>query len=622
MTSKLTALAFAFCLAAGPAVAFQASTRAPLADRIAQLERSKSSKERNTLARALANETRGRAALARLAMDTRDSRLRSTIFDALAQEAGSSGLRLLARIHAEKEDTQRRQILRALRNSPHDGRTLYRSFAAPCLGKNETSTVQLEALRLLADKGDRRFFDHLEELFELSGMRGSRNELTRLAARLDGVRAIQALLPFVEARVQRAEDSFLQHMPSMRDPSASAWFRKRGTRHFDAVVRRTALRQIQRTVGASDLSLLSDMARDEEPEVAAEAVRAVALLPGEEALDTLLAIADRGTARAAPKALRELFARKDGRTRALDFCLSTIASYRPAELRIAAIDLIEESHATPLENELLAASTDRDSRVRIAAYRALTFVRHNRSVEHLLERLASEQGTAQHFLLEALRDLTGHDQGNDPESWFTWWELVKESFVVGPKKAPKKQAVAVRGRTTAQYYGIDIVARRLAFIIDLSGSMRAKVEGKTRLAHAKTELIRALEKLPQETWFNIVPFSDDPEPWRPQLVRATARNIKEAIEYVQGLRIGNWTNIYDSLELCLEMEGIESIFLLSDGGPSIGKFVAKPAIRDEVRERNMERRIRVHTIMIGGSKADRAFMKRLAEENHGKNVDR
>jgi hypothetical protein len=108
----------------------------------------------------------------------------------------------------------------------------------------------------------------------------------------------------------------------------------------------------------------------------------------------------------------------------------------------------------------------------------------------------------------------------------------------------------------------------------------------------------------------------------PQLVRATARNIKEAIEYVQGLRIGNWTNIYDSLELCLEMEGIESIFLLSDGGPSIGKFVAKPAIRDEVRERNMERRIRVHTIMIGGSKADRAFMKRLAEENHGKNVDR
>ncbi|PIE24935.1 MAG: hypothetical protein CSA62_01725 [Planctomycetota bacterium] len=598
-----------------------------LADRIKALSAAKSSADQRRRAKDIAKDSHGRLLLTRLAETTRSSRLQAAIFAALASRADKSGLRYLKHLTEGAPASRRAAILRALRLSPHDAKGLYSSFVAPNLGRNEEALVLIEALRLLARKKDLRFFEHCKKHIENPSLNYHRPEFFRLACSFDDLRAITLLVPVVEKRLLHAEESFLRYAVAMRAPGVSRWMRAQGLRHFDAIIRRSALRQIQRTLAPADLPKLEKASRDEDPEVAFDAVRSISRMQGKAACAALLRIIDGRSPRASAQALRELFARKDGRSSALDICASTVASYRPAELRIAAMDILEEGHARAFETELQAAGKDPDSRVRIAAYHALAFLRENRSIEFLIDRLAVEEGSPRFFLLEALRSLTGHDQGDDPDSWFTWWELAKKSYVI-PLKKPKhpQRKIPIRGRSTSQYYGISIFAKRMAFIIDLSGSMSVKVKGKdgkirTRLAQAKIELIQALRNLPNNSWFNIVPFDYKPKPWRSKMQRASKQNIAKAVEFVQSLRAGGSTNIYDALELCLDLEDIESIFLLSDGGPSIGKFVVKPVIRSEVRIRNQLRRIRLHTIMIGGSNKDRSFMRRLAEENYGRNVN-
>ena len=61
----------------------------------------------------------------------------------------------------------------------------------------------------------------------------------------------------------------------------------------------------------------------------------------------------------------------------------------------------------------------------------------------------------------------------------------------------------------------------------------------------------------------------------------------------------------------------KTIFLHSDGGPSAGRVVAMEQIRSAVKVQNRERRVRINTILIGGSAREQDFMRKLAGENDG-----
>ena len=63
------------------------------------------------------------------------------------------------------------------------------------------------------------------------------------------------------------------------------------------------------------------------------------------------------------------------------------------------------------------------------------------------------------------------------------------------------------------------------------------------------------------------------------------------------------------------MPDVDTIFLLSDGAPGAGKYVATPDILRAVRRENQTRRIAIHCVSIG---MDSDLMKKLARENGGR----
>ena len=64
---------------------------------------------------------------------------------------------------------------------------------------------------------------------------------------------------------------------------------------------------------------------------------------------------------------------------------------------------------------------------------------------------------------------------------------------------------------------------------------------------------------------------------------------------------------------------VDTIFFLSDGRPSTGKFIDTDDILRDVAEANSLRKIVIHTLAIGEFEKD--FMKRLAAQNGGVFVD-
>ena len=90
------------------------------------------------------------------------------------------------------------------------------------------------------------------------------------------------------------------------------------------------------------------------------------------------------------------------------------------------------------------------------------------------------------------------------------------------------------------------------------------------------------------------------------------------------------TNSYDALMSALGVTAkkgatgdyevdVDTIFFLSDGRPSYGKFIDTADILREVNEANQLRRIVIHTIALGEFQKD--FMRRLAQENGGVFID-
>ena len=79
------------------------------------------------------------------------------------------------------------------------------------------------------------------------------------------------------------------------------------------------------------------------------------------------------------------------------------------------------------------------------------------------------------------------------------------------------------------------------------------------------------------------------------------------------------TNLYDGLALALADEEVDTIFLLSDGVPGVGTYVAKDDILRAVKRLNQTKRVAIHAVSIG---RDSALMRELAEENGGKYVRR
>jgi hypothetical protein len=251
--------------------------------------------------------------------------------------------------------------------------------------------------------------------------------------------------------------------------------------------------------------------------------------------------------------------------------------------------------------------------IRRAVVQAMILVRLPEAVQELMSLLPDVDGEIRGDILRHLAAVSGRSFGPDGKAWLEWWDKNKDDFKFPASDVTTPTAVAASPGTPT-YYGLAIQARRIVFVLDISGSMNG-----SRLMTAKRELMQAIDGLPEEASFNIVVFSDHAAVWQRILKPATPAMKKAARNFVAVLYAGGHTAAYDALDAAFRFDA-EAVYFLSDGAPNAGKIASPAAILAAVAQTNRTRRISIYTIGIEpgepGGPLD-MFVKTLAEQNFG-----
>ena len=269
--------------------------------------------------------------------------------------------------------------------------------------------------------------------------------------------------------------------------------------------------------------------------------------------------------------------------------------------------------------------------------RAIARMEHPDAIEFLTSLQGSLDGQLRFQIDEILKGVeVGHFHGD--EERFADWKTTMSQGKVAPKKTDDKTVpfsnpqdkvvfktvsdpeslLRVQLGRAHQYYGIDIHAKRLMFIIDHSGSMKNYWRGMSRLEVAKKELIKAIQELPPDSEFAILFYHSKVNQWRNKLSLADEKNKLEAIAFVRKLSYGCDTNTYGALRTALEFDdNLEAVYLLTDGRPTAGRIISPVGIVNDILHRNQFRHLNFNTIGIALAPTTEAFLRRLADESAG-----
>ncbi len=284
------------------------------------------------------------------------------------------------------------------------------------------------------------------------------------------------------------------------------------------------------------------------------------------------------------------------------------------------------------------------------------------AVVHLIDALAyhEQKGPAGASLVFETRTLLTELTAKDFElaqDWRTFWTSHESGFKRPPKPKGKRTAddesrtkVAGKG---PRFFEQEIVAPRIIFLLDVSGSMSKKdplpeeplaegekegkgprtgVSGKKkekppepkqediplsrmRLKRVQQELIQVLHDLPEYVHFNIITFNHKIGHFKESgLVPASAATKQSAITYVQDFAPEGETHTDEALQAAFDIQEVNTIYLLSDGAPRRGdKPLPFEPIWDWVKINNRFRRIKINTIGFEQEGDNlKKFLKRVA----------
>jgi HEAT repeat protein len=293
--------------------------------------------------------------------------------------------------------------------------------------------------------------------------------------------------------------------------------------------------------------------------------------------------------------------------------------------RVLAMDLLAEMQASDLLPEIHKNFTHKACTVRAAAFDFCRVVRSLDSVSPLIERVDIEKGRLREDCLDALKAITSYRLPSG-DRWRGWWSSSRATFKMPTlEQALPKRKSRSGAATVSSFFDIPLVSSKVVFVVDTSGSMSAEVgtistggtagkDANTRMKEAKRQLARVESDLPKTAVFNVIHFESNVHPFRKTSAKASKKTKAAALKFVDRLEPSGATNIHDAMELAFRDQGIDTIYLLSDGSPSAGKITDANALASEVARWNQTRRIRIHTISIGSKSK---FMERLAKESGG-----
>ncbi|MFN3486141.1 MAG: VWA domain-containing protein, partial [Planctomycetota bacterium] len=210
--------------------------------------------------------------------------------------------------------------------------------------------------------------------------------------------------------------------------------------------------------------------------------------------------------------------------------------------------------------------------------------------------------------------LTGVRLPPDARVWRAWWSARGEG--------PATEALPGPG-VTAAFYELPVASSRVCFVIDRSLSMR---EG-DRFEKARGELKRLLGALPEGSRVNILFFGAGVSSFAGGLRPLDAQARRDAADFVdRQVPDARGTDLHGALEKALLLvgnpdsgvlreEGADTIVLLSDGLPTVGRVVDEELLARVVARRARYLRPVFHAVRLG---AEAPMLRRLTERTGGR----
>ncbi len=303
---------------------------------------------------------------------------------------------------------------------------------------------------------------------------------------------------------------------------------------------------------------------------------------------------------------------------------------------IAMDGLIQQRHVEAIDPVLLLVERPEFASrhgFRVAVLEAVITLRHPKGRDFLIRLLPNLRGESAAIVIDYLSGFSREDLGKDPQQWRMWQEELDRSMIRFDTVSQRTSEIDSSSSSQGSYFfGIQIRAERLVFVIDKSASMSERLvtdvlqsssesdseTQATRLARAQDELMTAISGLPTDAHFNILVFDGTVARWRPRLMTATLNNKASAARFVMNIVASGETASFDALRDAFSLDqNLEAVYLLSDGVPTVGRIVPAPEIIHAVSTENFFRRISINTIGIGVDRTPARFLRKLAERNRG-----
>ncbi len=174
-----------------------------------------------------------------------------------------------------------------------------------------------------------------------------------------------------------------------------------------------------------------------------------------------------------------------------------------------------------------------------------------------------------------------------------------------------------------------IISKEVVFVVDVSGSMKAKFQlsnGQevSRIDFVRNELKKAVSILPPDRKLNVIMFSGGVDEWKHRLTSATGDSKDDALRYANRFNVEGATNIHGALKSAFSDRSVKTVYFLTDGVPTAGEVQSPDDIVNEVRRMNQGRDVKVHTcaFIMGDFMGDnkplsKTIMRKIAEATNG-----
>jgi len=471
---------------------------------------------------------------------------------------------------------------------------------------------------MLASSHGDELLSELAERLE-SRYAATRRVAVRALGELDSLAAWELVLPHLGDPEGEVADEAQWQLARMQE--VSPLLGRSGLRASDPWVRLRAAESIGRSHGPIDGRALSRHLSRSEPDVTAALVWSIerlarrGVLEDEEgrcARDVARAVRYGGHAGAAALLCLESLGASE-----LEVELVRAAERGDALLRAAAAEASARRDGIEDWERVKALSKDEDAGVRRVLVDALALRPDRRRAHLLVERLGEEEVvTVRDRVLQQLRAWSGLMHRYDPRPWRDWARSLSEEWQPG---VPVELGSSLSG--TADSAEISVRSNRLSVLVDFSGSIWTEMPDEaTRRDFVELELERLLRDLPLSAHFNVIAFSDEPHPWKGELVPNRRGCAAEAMKWYRRLRVRGRGDLFAAAELALDDPDVDTLLVFTDGVPTGGRRWKLELMALLLQQECRFRGVSIDSVLVGASKRTVKAWDEIAGRTGGRSI--